>query len=50
MFFFEKKNQKTFTNWSSLHPERPKPEQARVFGFCFLKKQPFLSFSDVVKA
>jgi hypothetical protein len=25
MFFFEKKNQKTFTNLGSLYPERPRP-------------------------
>jgi hypothetical protein len=28
VFFFKKKNQKTFANWGSLCPERPRLEQS----------------------
>jgi uncharacterized lipoprotein YmbA len=44
MFFFEKKNQKTFTSLNSLSPERPKPKVSKVFCFFFSKKKTFLSF------
>jgi hypothetical protein len=43
MFFFEKKNQKTFANLASLHPGKPKPEQSKVFWFFFSKKNRFSS-------
>jgi hypothetical protein len=42
-FFFEKKNQKTFTSLGSLYPERPKPKGAKVFCFFFSKKKTLLS-------
>jgi hypothetical protein len=42
MFFFEKKNQKTFTNQSSLDPDMPKPNQSTAFCFFFSKKKAFL--------
>jgi len=38
-FFFEKKNQKTFTNLASLYPERPKPKIAKSFLLLFFKKE-----------
>jgi len=41
-FFFEKKNQKTFTSLGSLSPERPKPKRIKVFWFFFSKKNCFL--------
>jgi xanthine dehydrogenase iron-sulfur cluster and FAD-binding subunit A len=41
-FFFEKKNQKTFANLASVHPERPQPKQSKVFCFFFSKKKAFL--------
>jgi hypothetical protein len=41
-FFFEKKNQKTFTPLRSLRPERPQPSHVRVFCFFFSKKKAFL--------
>jgi hypothetical protein len=37
-FFFEKKNQKTFVNWRSLNPDRPKPKGSEVFWFFFSRK------------
>jgi len=43
MFFFEKKNQKTFASLGSLYPERPKPKQSKVFCFFFSKKKNFLT-------
>jgi uncharacterized lipoprotein YmbA len=39
MFFFEKKNQKTFASLGSLYPERPKPNDSKVFCFFFSKKK-----------
>jgi hypothetical protein len=42
MFFFEKKNQKTFTHQVSLYPERLQPKQSKVFCFLFSKKKAFL--------
>jgi len=42
MFFFEKKNQKTFTSLRPLSPERPQPKQSKVFCFFFSKKKSFL--------
>ncbi len=49
-FFFEKKNQKTFTNCSSLYPERPKPDVAKVFCLFFSKKKSFLRYFEVAQA
>jgi hypothetical protein len=40
MFFFEKKNQKTFTNRASLYPERPKPSNQEFFASFFQKRRP----------
>jgi hypothetical protein len=42
VFFFEKKNQKTFAKWAPLSPERPKPKKSKVFCFFFSKKKSFL--------
>jgi len=39
MFFFEKKNQKTFAPWPTL-PERHGPHKIKVFCFFFSKKKP----------
>ncbi len=50
MFFFEKKNQKTFATWCSLHQERPKPGGSKVFCCFFSKKQSFLLFCLAVPA
>jgi hypothetical protein len=44
-FFFKKKKQKTFADWSSLYPERPGPKIPKVFCFFFSKKKTFLSLS-----
>jgi hypothetical protein len=41
MFFFEKKNQKTFTSLGRAYAERPQPEQSKVFCFFFSKKKTF---------
>jgi hypothetical protein len=44
--FFEKKNQKTFANWTSVFAERPQPKQSKVFCFFFSRTKsslPFLS-------
>jgi hypothetical protein len=42
MFFFEKKNQKTFATWSLLYPGGPKPKEPKVF-CCFFSKKKTLS-------
>jgi hypothetical protein len=42
MFFFEKKNQKTFATLRRAYPEKPKPEQIKVFCFFFSKKKALL--------
>jgi len=44
MFFFEKKNQKTFASLSRTYPQR-KPKDIKVFCFFFSKKKTFLSLS-----
>jgi uncharacterized lipoprotein YmbA len=49
MFFFEKKNQKTFDCPGSVSPERPQPKQSKVFCFFFLKKK-FLTMACAVGA
>jgi hypothetical protein len=41
MFFFEKKNQKTFTHWRARCDWR-EPQVAKVFCFFFSKKKAFL--------
>jgi hypothetical protein len=41
MFFFEKKNQKTFAHWRARSDWR-KPQMAKVFCFFFSKKKEFL--------
>jgi hypothetical protein len=46
-FFFEKKNQKTSTNRSSLHPGGPQPKRANVFCFFFSKEKTFATSSGV---
>jgi hypothetical protein len=47
MFFFEKKNQKTFVNCAFEQPRRPGgwcgPKQIKVFWFFFSKKNALLS-------
>jgi len=40
-FFFEKKNQKTFTNWASASQHKP-DQDSKVFCFFFSKKKAFL--------
>jgi SSS family solute:Na+ symporter len=47
LFFFEKKNQKTFAKLGSLYPGTPKPEEAEVFCCFFSKKTSFLPLPDV---
>jgi hypothetical protein len=42
MFFFEKKNQKTFATPGRVYPERPKPKYSKVFCFFFSKKKALL--------
>jgi hypothetical protein len=42
MFFFEKKNQKTFANWASFYPDRAQQKQSKVFCFFFSKKNALL--------
>jgi hypothetical protein len=37
MFFFEKKNQKSFTRLGSLYPERPQPNMQKFFASFFQK-------------
>jgi hypothetical protein len=39
VFFFEKKNQKTFANWSVLYPERSQPKAIKSFLLLFFKKE-----------
>jgi hypothetical protein len=41
MFFFEKKNQKTFAPWQVCQTQRARPF-AKVFCFFFSKKQALL--------
>jgi hypothetical protein len=41
-FFFEKKNQKTFVQLGSLHPEKQRRTPVKVFCCFFSKKQAFL--------
>jgi hypothetical protein len=41
MFFFEKKNQKTFAVLGLAYPGRPKPKLTEVFCFFFSKKKAF---------
>jgi hypothetical protein len=47
MFFFEKKNQETFATLNSLDPEKWTPKQAKVFCFCFSKKQALPLYAQV---
>jgi len=47
MFFFEKKNQKTFNCLGPHYPEKPKPYRLKVFCFFFSKKKCFPSFPDL---
>jgi hypothetical protein len=42
MFFFEKKNQKTFILWFAL-PATSRSKRAKVFWFFFSKKNIFLT-------
>jgi hypothetical protein len=42
MFFFEKKNQKTFTGLGRAYPERPQPNMQKFFASFFSKKKSFL--------
>jgi hypothetical protein len=44
-FFFEKKNQKTFTHLASIYPERPQPKEQKFFA-SFFKKE-VLSFTGL---
>ncbi len=41
-FFFEKKNQKTFTLWSQALQENAATAETKVFCFFFSKKKCFL--------
>jgi hypothetical protein len=43
LFFFEKKNQKTFTGLGRASPERPKPNRQKFFASFFQKRRPVLS-------
>jgi hypothetical protein len=42
VFFFEKKNQKTFATLGCAFPETSKPKHPKVFCFFFSKKKSFL--------
>jgi hypothetical protein len=43
MFFFEKKNQKTFATLGRAFRAKPQPQQSKVFCFFFSKKKAFAS-------
>jgi hypothetical protein len=43
MFFFEKKNQKTFATLGRAYPERPKPKYTKVFASFFQKRRPYFN-------
>jgi hypothetical protein len=42
MFFFEKKNQKTFANLTSFCLDSPQQKRSKVFYFFFSKKKALL--------
>jgi hypothetical protein len=45
MFFFEKKNQKTFASLGRASQERPKPNNQKFFASFFQKRSSFFNFS-----
>jgi hypothetical protein len=47
MFFFEKKNQKTFRSLGRAHPEGRSQNRQKFFVSFFQKRRPSLPFEDI---